>query len=210
METKPKLISIISFLTATSIAHANLLANGNFENQPNYGINGDGGYTYMQGTQIPGWTIESGHAATVHNTNTYPTISGTYSVNTDGEGLNGHNIDMWQSFSTVAGADYTLEYDWLGWSQNIPTLDIRVERMSDSSTVIDDQHDWDNLGVHHMSLMFGGDGSAYRVRIFNNPESGFNDNTFIVDNFSLTSSVPEPASLAVLGLGAFGLMRRRK
>ena len=48
----------------------NLLTNGDFENQPNWdlGIDGDGSYAEMVGDQIPGWTIESEHAATIHLT----------------------------------------------------------------------------------------------------------------------------------------------
>jgi hypothetical protein len=199
---------LTAILLAAVAAQANLLVNGDFEDQPNFGINGDGSYTRLEPGQLPGWTILANHSVTIHkNPGAYPTISGMYSANTDGEGNNGHNCDMYQDFATVAGQSYTLDYDWLGWSQSGSTLDIRISRVSDSNTVLDDQHNWDNLGVHHLSLDFIGDGSVYRLRVFGNPESGVNDNTFIVDNFDV-SAVPEPATLA--GLGALALRRRRR
>src|SRR4051794_5523510 len=75
------------------IASANLLVNGGFDSEPNYGagvVNGVG-FSALTGSQIPGWTVEPGHAVTIHDTSTYPFITGPFSVNTDGEGFNGHN-----------------------------------------------------------------------------------------------------------------------
>lgn len=205
----------ITFLFAavlSSASFANLIVNGDFESQPNYGINGNGGYTSLIGNEMPGWTINSGHAVTVHNTSQYPTISGIYSVNVDGEGINGHNADFYQDFATTSGSLYNLEFDWAGWQQGIGTLDVRIENVSDSlNTVLDNQFDWFDTGItHHVSGQFFGDGGVYRLHIFMNPETGINDNTFIVDNFSVTEVVPEPASMTVMAMGALALLRRRK
>lgn len=73
---------------------------------------GDAGCSGLTGTQMPGWTIEPGHGATVHNTVLYPTISGGYSINMDGEGYNGVNADLYQDFGSALGASYTLTFDW--------------------------------------------------------------------------------------------------
>ena len=79
--------------------------NGGFENEPNFGngVSGDGGYSALTGSQIPGWTIEPGHAATVHNTAFYPFISGNFSINMDGEGFNGQNANLYQDFASSLG-----------------------------------------------------------------------------------------------------------
>jgi len=201
------LISIVA-LGLASVSHANLLVNGDFEQEPNYGINGNGGYSYLTGNQLPGWTIETGHYVTIHNTSMYPTISGNYSLNTDGEGMNGVNADLYQDFATVSGQLYHLDYDWKGWQQSYGTLDVRVTN-SAGDTLYDDQHDWDNMGVHHQTLDFFGDGGLCRVRIFDNPETGINDNQMIVDNFNV-SAVPEPASIFFLAGSALAVLRRRK
>lgn len=191
-----------------------LLVNGDFEQMPNWnnGLGGDGSYTFFTGTSIPGWTIATNHAATVHNTNTYPFISGTYSVNTDGEGWNGNNIDMWQDFNTVSGVQYTLSFDWKGWVNSTNTLDVRIHNPADTNDwVVDEQRDWVNDGgaVHNVTQTFTGTGSPMRLHIFHNPANGVNDNTFILDNFSVTAPVPEPASMAALSLGLIGLLRKK-
>ena len=80
--------ALLALVSGTGRVQADILVNGGFEDEPNYGsgvING-AGYSALTGSQIPGWTIEPGHAVTIHNDTIYPTISGTYSVNTDGEG----------------------------------------------------------------------------------------------------------------------------
>jgi hypothetical protein len=107
----------------------NLLINGNFENQPNWGsgLGGDSGYTLLTGADMPGWTIEAGHGISLHNTNLYPTISGNYSVNIDGEGLNGKNGNFYQDFASNIGTLYSLEFDWSTWQGNTsPNLDVSV------------------------------------------------------------------------------------
>jgi hypothetical protein len=56
-----------------------------------------------------------------------------------------------------------------------------------------------------------GDLNVFRVRIaagFFNAGAGDQDYTALVDNLSVTA-VPEPTTLAVLGLGVLGLLRRR-
>lgn len=208
MKTRRILPVVLSAICGVATVRANLLVNGDFEAQPNWGINGDGGYTMLTGNQLPGWTIESGHAVTIHNPAFYPWISGTYSVNTDGEGFNGQNADLWQTFNTVAGQQYLLEYDWKGWMQNIGTLDVRLTDVG-NNTVVEDQHDWDSGGVHHMALDFIGDGGIMTLRVFGNPETGINDNQMIVDNFSVTP-VPEPLTIVSLGAAMIVIVRRRR
>lgn len=213
MEMKSKFTKSAAWLAVLAVsagAHANLIVNGDFENQPNFGINGDGSYTRLDPGQMPGWTIASGHSVTIHkNPGAYPTISGAYSVNTDGEGQNGHNADFYQDFATSAGVSYTLDYNWLGWMASGAVLDVRIEVASSGAIVVQDLQNWDNLGVHHRQLSFVGDGTDYRLRILENPESGFNDNSYIVDDFSV-EAVPEPATLAIAGLAAAALLRKRK
>ncbi len=193
-------------------AQANLLVNGDFENQPAWGagISGDAGYTLLTGTQIPGWTIEAGHGATVHSTVLYPTITGNYSVNMDGEGYNGRNADLYQDFASAGGQAYQLDYDWLTWNTNTqPNLDVTVIDTVTSAVLYSGNFAW-AAGLHHEVGTFTGTGNALRLRVRELPESGVNDNSYMVDNFNV-SAVPEAASWALMavGLGLLRLRRRR-
>ena len=175
------LIATLSLLSAPALAQ-NLLVNGNFENEPNY--SGSTGYSVFTGSQMPGWTIEPGTAVTVHNTTVYPTISGTYSVNTDGEGQNGNNANFYQDFASVNGQWYELDYDWLLWQQTQPTPHLDVS-ITDTVTaaVLYSGNFAPASGLHHVTAGFIGTGNPLRLRVRENPQSGVNDNTFIVDNF---------------------------
>jgi hypothetical protein len=196
-------------------AQANILVNGGFENEPNYGlgvINGSG-YSALTGSQIPGWTIEPGHAVTIHNNTIYPTISGTYSVNTDGEGYNGHNANFYQDFASTSGVSSTLSFDWKGWNDGTSAhLNVSVEDLTTSSLLFNGLYSWDGfLNLHHVMTSFLGTGDTLRLRIQETPESGYNDNTYIVDNFSVVTSVtsvPEPSTLPLLGMAALVALGR--
>jgi hypothetical protein len=204
--------AITVFLAVSGSASANLLVNGDFESMPNFGsgVSNDSGFSALTGAQIPGWTIEAGHAATVHNTNLYPTISGTYSVNMDGEGFNGVNANLFQDFF-MPGNFATLTFDWSTWNLSAAAkLDVSILDLTTITTLASFNTSADNLGIHNESLSFAVNaGDMLRLRVMENPQSGFNDNIFMVDNFSVTA-VPEPASMLVLAGGAIALIRRRR
>lgn len=167
---------------------AELLVNGGFESQPNFGngVSGDPGYSALTGSQIPGWTIEPGHAITVHNTVMYPTISGNYSLNMDGEGWGGVNGNIYQDFASVDGRWMTLLYDWQRWTTTTTTqFRVTVTDLVTNQVVGSNTHTPWGFG-HSEIIEFMGNGHSFRVRAEEFPESHYNDNTFIVDNFSVT------------------------
>jgi len=211
MKTITTISAALCLLASASMASANLLVNGDFENQPNWGngISGDAGYTAMTGSQIPGWTVAAGHAATIHNTVMYPTITGQYSLNTDGEGYQGRNVDIFQDFASTSNQMYQLTFDWKNWfsDQNV-RLNVLVEDPSSNSVLIQGTYGL-LAGLHTEVLSFAGNGGNLRVRIRHSPESGYNDNTFIVDNFSV-QPVPEPASVLALSAGLLAIRRRKR
>jgi len=206
-------VAVVVALTGGQMRAADLIVNGGFENEPNYAAHTFdlGSFALLTGSDIPGWTIAAGHSVTIHNHPSffnYPTISGTYSVNTDGEGANGHNADFYQNFASSAGIGYSLQYDWENWfGPSGAKLEVLVTDTVTSS-ILYDAVLTTTAGVTHEVGLFNGTGNALELRIRENPESGRNDNQFIVDNFSVTaatSSVPEPSSMALLAAGAFGL-----
>ncbi|MBS0515925.1 MAG: DUF642 domain-containing protein [Proteobacteria bacterium] len=174
-------------------ASANVLVNGDFENEPNWGASngtacGSGHDTKcsaLSGSQLPGWTIAPGHLVTIHSQGGYPTISGLYSVNTDGEGYNGVNADFYQDFASTVGQNYSLSFDWAGWYANpTPHLDVTVVDTA-TQAVLYHGNFATSVGTHHVSATFAGTGNPLRLHIQENPASGTNDNAFIVDNFDV-------------------------
>ena len=191
---------VVCLLPIPARATTNLLANGDFESEPNWGngVSQDGVYTALTGSQIPGWTIEPSHAVTIHiSSGPYLVISNSFSANTDGEGYNGHNANFYQNFGTTADVSYTLDFDWQSWGYDTaPTanpLKISVTDTVTSNALFVGFYYYDGNAphpVHHVTTNFFGTGSALRLRIEESPESGYNDNTFVVDNFSVVAGLP--------------------
>ena len=158
-------------------------------------------------------TIESGSAVTVHNNTVYPFISGIYSVNTDGEGQNGNNANFYQDFASVNGQQYQLDFDWLLWTlTQTAHLDVTITDTV-TAAVLYSGNFAPSSGLHHVTALFTGTGNPLRLRIRENPQSGVNDNTFIVDNFVVDLAAPvqavapiatptlDPTMLALMSLG---------
>jgi Protein of unknown function (DUF642) len=188
-------------LATTSTSAAPLLTNGDFEDEPNF-VPGNS-IAVLSGSELPGWTIEPGHFLTIHDNSVFPTISGTYSANTDGEGQNGVNADFYQDFPAANAGPYQLTFDWEGWLFD-PTavLNVSIQDLTTSALLVNDFYVGDpTLTVHSIAANFTGTGNLLRLRVQENPQSGVNDNAFIVDNFSV-ALVPEPSTL-VLALASF-------
>ena len=191
------------------IASANLLVNGGFDSEPNYGsgvVNGVG-FSALTGSQIPGWTVEPGHAVTIHDTSTYPFISGPFSVNTDGEGFGGHNANVYQDFASSAGQQYQLQFDWSGWISTTANLDVSITDTVTSAVLYHGNFTW-ATGTHHVSSVVVGTGNPLRLRVQESPESGTNDNGFIVDNFVVDplATTATAANIPTLSLSMLGLL----
>jgi MYXO-CTERM domain-containing protein len=222
MKTK-KLVLLtagLSVLSSVCLTAAEHLINGGFENEPNWGAGfaGDAGFTGLTGAQIPGWTIAPGHGATVHSTAYYPYISGNYSINMDGEGYNGHNADLYQDFSSVLGTTYDFSFDWKSWNllSDANRLEVSIIDTTTSTVLLDNQYISGYL-LDHVMLSFIGTGDSLRLETKENLETGYNDNGFIVDNFSVTDrpvtqSAPDTTSTAGLTVASLlllaGLRRR--
>jgi hypothetical protein len=203
-------------LSSNVQAGGNILVNGGFENEPqasNSAVQGPG-YLLLTGSDVPGWTIAAGHYGTFHeNPGPWPTISGAYSLNTDGEGTGGNNVDIYQDFSTANGASYSLAYDWEVWQANAPGTDLQVsvEDLTSSTFLYNAllTPTTPSLVVQHVTTSFLGDGDTYRLEVQETPQSGFNDNEYVVDNFSVQSSavgVPDATTWSAEGMAALALV----
>jgi hypothetical protein len=198
-------------LTATSTSAAPLLTNGDFEDEPNF-VSGNS-IAVLSGSELPGWIIEPGHFVTIHDNSVFPTISGTYSANTDGEGQNGVNADFYQDFPAANAEPYQLTFDWEGWLVD-PTavLNVSIQDLNTNALLVNNFYVGDpTLTVHSIAANFTGTGNTLRLRVQENPQSGINDNAFIVDNFNV-ALVPEPSTLVLglAGLAGLGIAPLRK
>ncbi|MBS1709613.1 MAG: PEP-CTERM sorting domain-containing protein, partial [Armatimonadetes bacterium] len=100
--------------------------------------------------------------------------------------------------------------DWKIWFTDAhPRLDVSLTDLVTGQVLYHGNFGQPDANLHHESANFVGTGNALRLEIIESPESGYNDNAFIVDNFSV-ESVPEPLTLTGLGLAALLAARRRK
>lgn len=216
--------AVITSALTISAARADVLVNGGFEAEPN--ANPANGATFLSGqNDIPGWTITPGTEVTLHSSvaNAYPTISGVYSVNTDSEGFNGHNAQLYQDFTSALGNLYNLTFNWETWQVDAPGsfLHITVTDQTTSAVLFNGLYDptaVPDLTVQSVSAGFTGTGDTLRLEIQETPESGNNDNQFIVDNFDVedngnpNAGAPDATGWSAeitAALGLIGFARRK-
>jgi len=129
-------------------------------------------------------------------------------LNTDGEGTYGNNVLIYQDFASTAGATYNLAFKWATWNITEQTRRLGSQALWTRRTMLSclmELSGYDHTVCRpNVNNTFTGTGDTLRLQIDENPQSGYNDNEFIVDDFSVTP-VPEPATLALGGLASLFL-----
>jgi choice-of-anchor C domain-containing protein len=217
-----------------STARANLLINGGLEKDATTPLNTYNLLTLsptLNNTALPGWSVTTGTVDIVPNT--YWQVSeGSYSVDLVGTpGLGG----IAQSVATVAGTSYTLIFDMAAnpeagpYGEHGTTKILRVEALRANGTTILAQDFSLTAGTRTTqdmqwvtnAFVFNATDATTTIRLSaltppNLPAGTTSSIIFtgpVVDNFDLfysSGTVPEPASLSVLGLGGAALLRRRR
>lgn len=187
--------SVLSILSLMSIAAAasasSIVVNGNFEADPY----GNGGHVVP--ATVTGWTQSP--AGVVAGIGQGYLNAPSQEIDLSGVTDNTSGTGMYQDLVTTPGQMYLLSLDvYTGGSLgHTGGVDVKV----DSSVLGTNLQGFDR--TNH-SMYFTATGATSRLWLTSN-----HGNVSHVDNVSV-QAVPEPTSMAALGAGALGLLRRRR
>ena len=195
--------SLLTFACSASIANANLITNGSFEdNHVNYGkwnwftadnVNG------WNGSNIEIWNHLQGEAA----------FDGQQFAELNSHGRSSTGYSIFQEFNTVAGQTYDLSFAYQARVNS--ANEVFSASIFDINGLIKEwiQDDHTTSGWSVMSDSFVARDDVTRLQ-FTAITPQFHTYGNFIDDIRVVTQVDEPASLALLGLGIAGLIATRR
>jgi hypothetical protein len=192
MKSCKKLLTTAALIVGAASAQASIIFSDNFESNPT-----------RLNLAPTGWTVQNG---------TVDIVTGGFCLDgssrcIDLDGSTGNAGDLSHGFSAVSGATYTLAYQ-LGGNRRggSDTVTVQLDGVSQSHTLAA----LDPLQIFTLSFVASSTGPE--TFVFSN--AGGDNVGLILDNVvlseSVTTALPEPASLLLLSAGLAGLAISRR
>ncbi len=195
MNTKLALTALVGAMGVLANAQ-NLVTNGNFEAGTG-ALGPDAFVTFTNSSPLTGWNVfPLGDVVVVGQGSTFSWLTPSPSKELDLSGVaNTVGSGISQNLATVVGQTYLLKLD-------VYALGGSIDINAGSST-------WNRSNVNTRSL---GETYSFVATSTSTPLSFVNrgGSWTHIDNVSVVAAVPEPATMAALGLGVIGLVRRKR
>lgn len=104
MKFATKILAVISILSASTFANANLIVNGGFEDN----VIGNGSWQFFNSSLVNGW--EGTNIEIWHNLQNFASFEGNQHAELNSHGVSGQDYSIFQTFSTVIGQTYELSF----------------------------------------------------------------------------------------------------